>query len=125
MASHFEYLLTITNTLGFTSVNLQTPPSTMLFLPQSMPAINILRKEGADIATFDKNSDGTRHRARHLPPSPPRRTAPDENRQPNLQNHFAGTHGKVLHGFRILRKRPKPAFRWYDCDRRTGGAPPF
>lgn len=27
----------------------------MLFLPQSMPAINILRKEGADIATFDKN----------------------------------------------------------------------
>lgn len=56
MASHFEYLLTITNTLGFTSVSLQTPPSTMLFLPQSMPAINILRKEGADIATFDKNN---------------------------------------------------------------------
>lgn len=28
----------------------------MLFLPQSMPAINILRKEGADIATFDKNN---------------------------------------------------------------------
>lgn len=26
----------------------------MLFLPQGMPAINILRKEGADIATFDK-----------------------------------------------------------------------
>lgn len=28
----------------------------MLFLPQGMPAINILRKEGADIATFDKNN---------------------------------------------------------------------
>ena len=27
----------------------------MLFLPQGMPAVDILRKEGADIATFDKD----------------------------------------------------------------------
>ena len=91
----------------------------MLFLPQSMPAINILRKEGADIATFDKNNisgfpqETLRILFLNLMPQKAvteldiarvicRRTAPDENRQPDLQNHTAGTHGKVLHGFRIL-----------------------